>query len=94
MKLGLEPDPKGAYGVIHGQYRGEILVYIRPTRDEKSYEFLSTPKMVSRLVPIESFENGIKESIIEFIEVLPDDVYNVCLEQFNTNPVVYGKSPH
>ena len=87
----MKPENKGSYGVTRGTYCGEILVYIKTSPDGKSYEFLSTPKMISRLVPVESFENGIKSSIIEFIEVLPDDVFEVCLQQYNTNPIMYDK---
>ena len=83
----MKPENKGMYGVLRGCYTGEMLTYIETVGDKHC--FLSTPKMVRREVPVESFDFGIKHDIIDFIEVLPDDVYGVILHQYNTSPLTY-----
>lgn len=77
------PQKKGAYAVEHGDYVGEFFVYVE-TKEENHY-FLSLPKMLIRKVPVKSFNSGIKEKIIVFVEKLPDPVYGVCLEQYRKN---------
>lgn len=81
----MKPKFRGVYGVIHGSHRGELFAYIREDREKEAYEFLSMPKMVTKVVPIKSFEFGMENNIIEFIEVLPVDVHDVILAQYNNS---------
>lgn len=76
-----EPRPRGIYAVNSGQYIGEFFVYME-TIDSTTHAFLSLPKMLKRLVPIESFKVGLKEKIIVMIESLPKDIYSVCRQQY------------
>lgn len=71
------------YAVTKGKYLGEFLVYIRSTTG--SHHFLSLPKMNNRSIPSHHFESGMSKGILDFQEVLPKHVTNICISQFNKN---------
>ena len=62
---------------------GELFVYIEIKNSEHS--FLSLPDMKIRNVPLEKFEFGLKEKIIDIIRKLPKNVYDTCIKQYNKN---------
>ena len=51
---------------------------------ENGYEFLSLPDFKIRNVAEEKLNIGIKENILEFQEKLPKNIFNDCLEKYNT----------
>lgn len=69
------------YAVNKGDFAGEFFVYIKLDKNY-NYEFLSLPKMLSRTVPMNAFQNGVKHNIISFIEKLPKQVFSVCIAQY------------
>ena len=77
------PKPRYIYAVTGGKFLGELLVYAKS--DENDYYFLALPEMTSRVIPKEKFEFGIKENIVEVVQKIPKDVYNVCLKQHAKN---------
>ena len=77
------PLKKGAYAVEHGDYVGEFFVFMESLNNQ--HIFLSLPKMLIRKVPISSFNTGVRDKIIVFVENLPDGVYRVCCEQYKKN---------
>ena len=77
------PLKKGAYAVERGDFVGEFFVFIESKLED--HYFLSLPKMLIRKVPLKSFNTGIKEKIIVFVEKLPDSIYRVCFEQYKKN---------
>lgn len=46
------------------------------------YKFLSLPDFKVRIVPIDKFVTGIKNKVLQFQEILPDDVLKVCKAQY------------
>ena len=62
-----------SYGVLTGDYVGEIFVYF--SEDEDNFYFVSIPKMELRKVDRAKFDIGIKHKILDFINILPKDVY-------------------
>lgn len=77
------PKSKEVYAVVTGAYVGEMLVYC--TKDQENYFFLSIPKNINRVIPIDKFKFAIDNKIAEFVDVLPKKVYNICLKQFEYN---------
>ena len=63
------------YAVLGGDYIGEIFVFFK--EKNKTLFFVSIPKMEIREVSIDKFELGIDDGILDFVNVLPDDVYSV-----------------
>lgn len=71
------------YGVLHGQFVGELFVYIEST--EKSLHFLSIPNMKTREVPKDKYEYAIQNRVIEYVERLPRNERNMCKAQYIAN---------
>jgi len=63
------------YGVLKGDYKGEIFVFFQ--QKDHTLHFVTLPKMELRKVDIGKFDIGIKEKILDFINILPYDVYKV-----------------
>lgn len=71
------------YAVTKGTYIGEMLAYIE--QSEGSYKFISIPKNINRDIPIDQFILGLRSKIVENVEKLPENVYNVLRAQFYYN---------
>jgi hypothetical protein len=77
------PVKKHAYAVTTGLYVGEIMVFVEECND--SYNFISIPKNINRQIPIGKFQFGLDESIVEYVEEIPDDVFSILEKQFEFN---------
>jgi hypothetical protein len=77
------PRPQFIYAVTTGVYLGELLVYMDV--ENNNYNFLSLPNMSVRQIPLEKFDIGLKNNIIETVEKLPSYVYNTCKLQYKKN---------
>jgi hypothetical protein len=91
FKKNNHPEQRYIYAVTAGAYLGELLVYMK---DEgiidklgMHYSFLSLPTMTIRHIPVEKFDMGIKEKIVEVVERIPKKVYDVCVAQYKKNIV-------
>ena len=89
-KFGNHPIPRSIYVVNAGDYAGEFFVFIE--NKNTGYNFLSLPKNEYRYVPVEAFERGFKQKIITFVQVLPNNVFEVCKAQFNHSIKTSGKT--
>lgn len=69
------------YAITHGSYKGDFFVYMN--HNEKQFNFLSLPHNIPVTVPAEVFLNGIKNKIVDQIEKLPYNVYEICVAQYN-----------
>ena len=77
----LHPKHPYIYAVTRGDYLGELLVYAEKQSDE--YVFLVLPEMKIRHIPIDKFELGIKDNIVDVVEKLPAYVHRTCMQQYN-----------
>jgi len=77
---GIKPKLKTSYAVTGGKYVGEFFVYIEKIKGD--FMFLSLPKMEIRTVPYDKWMLGTKDSIVDEVEELPDDIYSVCEAQY------------
>lgn len=68
------------YAVNSGDYLGEFFVYMESYEDD--YRFLSLPKMQLRTVPKDKFNFAIKNKVLELVEKLPSETYEVCKVQY------------
>lgn len=68
-------DKGSSYGVLRGDFHGEIFVFFEQKEDKMF--FVSLPKMELREVETSKFYIGLGEKILDFINVLPKDVYKV-----------------
>lgn len=81
------PKQRYIYAITGGKYLGELFCYIETT--DSSHWFLSLPDMKIREVPIEKFDFGIKEKIIDIVKKIPSDVFKVCQAQYQKNKVLH-----
>lgn len=77
-----------SYGVISGDYYGEIFVLIK--EDVNDLFFVSIPNMKVRKVSLEKFEIGIKTKVLDFIQIVPKETYQLLKSHFE-NMVKQGK---
>jgi hypothetical protein len=71
------------YAVSTGTYLGEFFVYIGQAKNKR--KFLSLPKMINREIENKNVDHALEKGILEFQEVLPVDIINVCKQQFQQN---------
>lgn len=81
----LEKHPKKRflYAITGGFYLGELFVFIE--KQDKDFNFLSLPEMKIRTVPCDKFSFGLDNKIIDVVEQLPKQIYNVCIKQYQKN---------
>ena len=77
------PNVKEVYACGTGTYVGEMLVYCK--KDLDTYYFISIPKNINRVIPIDKFNFAIANKIIELAHVLPNDVFKICYKQHEYN---------
>ena len=81
--LNKHPKKKLIYAITGGKYLGELFVFMEKINDQ--YYFLSLPEMHVREVPVDKFEFGLKQNIIDVVKKIPSYVYNVCKAQYFKN---------
>jgi hypothetical protein len=68
------------YAVLEGTRKGNFLVVIN-TYSHK-FDFLALPSMSPVTITTEDIAEGIQKKILEHVEKLPDDIYNLCIAQY------------
>jgi len=71
------------YAVTRGDYLGELLVYAEQQNND--YVFLVLPEMKIRRIPVDKFEIGISDKIVDVVEKLPAYVHKTCMQQYFKN---------
>ena len=75
-----KPKKRYIYAVTKGDYLGEFFVYM--DERESSYVFMSLPDFRIRKVPVNDFDNGVEQGVLDMVERLPRSVYIECQEQY------------
>ena len=76
-----DPLNRNIYVVRSGTYKGEFFVYINT--NEEVVNFLSLPNNNPIEMTKDKFDVGLKNKIVELIEKLPYNVYEICQAQYN-----------
>jgi hypothetical protein len=71
------------YAVLAGKFLGKTLVYIK--RNKQSRCFLSLPEMKNHDIPEDTFRHGLEREVLDKIEKLPEDIFEVCKAQYEKN---------
>ena len=69
------------YAIREGDHKASFFVYI--STDETDINFLSLPHNEPISMKIEEFESGIENKIVDYIQKLPHNVYEICKAQYN-----------
>ncbi len=76
------PKKRYLYAVKNGDHAGKFIAYIDTLQD--NYCFLAIPGNEKLKIPIVDFENGIDSEIVDFVEVLPKNIFKVLEAQHLT----------
>lgn len=71
------------YAVVTGDYCGEMLAFIETQNN--AHHFLSIPKNENRSVPVDKFEFGLNNGVVETVEKMPRYVYALLEKQYMHN---------
>ena len=75
------PKPRYLYAIKNGDYAGHFCAFIRSTKEK--HIFLTVPNNQKIEVPIKDFTDGMKTGLVDFVEVLPSNVYKVIKAQYD-----------
>lgn len=81
------PKKGCVYAITAGKFLGELFVFVE--KKSETFMFLSLPTMTIRDVPVDKFELGLKERIIDIVERLPRDIFSICIKQYRKNKMVH-----
>lgn len=73
-----------SYAVLRGDYYGEIFVFFH--QENHTLLFVSLPKMEIRKVDVIKFDIGVKDKILDFVNIIPQNVYKV-IESHGKNTI-------
>ena len=71
------------YACQTGIHAGKMLIYI--DKNQHEYGFLASPVMENIWVPIDKFDFGLNNGIIEYVERVPKKVRTVAKAKFREN---------
>ena len=71
------------YACVAGDHVGKILIFLE--KNDTDYGFLTIPNMENLWVPVEKFDFGLKNGIVEYIERVPKHVRQIADHQFQQN---------
>lgn len=77
------PKARQVYAITTGTYVGEMFVFCK--KDAENYHFLSIPKNVNRVIPIDKFDFALDNKIADYVDDLPSKIYQLCYKQFEYN---------
>ena len=77
------PSKRNVYAVTGGKYLGEFFVFMERSND--IVYFLSLPKLEVREIPVDNYLYGTDNKILDKVERLPRNVYNLCKAQYIAN---------
>jgi len=70
------PRKRGLYAFTKYK-RGEFLLFIN-SLDSNTFEFMQLPSCLQYFISAEDFNNGVITNLIEFVNEVPIDVFEVC----------------
>lgn len=73
------------YAVHHGDYAGQMIVYIMQDKKEQRYNFLALPDMKTLKIKQTDFDEGISSGLVKFVERSPKHVAKVIVAQYKKN---------
>lgn len=81
-----QPIPKGMYAWT-SRYAGSFLLYVETLKDCHRFIFLPGPSEF--FLTLSDFNKCLKTNMLEFVEQLPDEIYNETIEfSLNSPPTL------
>lgn len=84
-KLNYQPIPKGLYAwtTLHA---GSFLLFVESLKD--CYKFLFLPGPSEYFLTIEDFTKCVKSNVLEFVEELPDEIFQETIKFSLNSPII------
>ena len=82
----LYPKDRGVYAFTKLR-KGDFLLFLGETTPEV-FEFMQLPDRYVLFLTLEEFTKGAKDSLLDFVEQLPEDVFEVAI----ANKIILEKS--
>lgn len=76
-KLNLQPIPKGLYAWT-SLHAGSFLLFVESLKD--CYKFIFLPGPSEYFLTFEDFSKCVKSGTLEFVEELPDEIYEESIK--------------
>ena len=76
------PHARGLYAFTKHR-RGDFILFIKEV-DSNTLEFMQIPDRSQLFLTTEDFNSGILTNLFEFVEALPSDVFEVCVNNIET----------
>jgi hypothetical protein len=70
------PKARGLYAFTKYK-RGDFILFIKPV-DEGTLEFMRLPSQEQVFLTEEDFKSGVISNLLEFVESIPQEVFEVC----------------
>lgn len=74
---------KNMYFVKFGERTGQFLIFIDYNKDTKMYSALGVPESEPLYISQNDVEKAITHKVLDYVETLPQEVYNGCRNEFN-----------
>jgi hypothetical protein len=79
--LNKDKHSRKIFAIREGTHKGCFFVYINTIED--SMNFLILPENQIATIPVKEFDQGVSNKIVDYIEKLPHNVYELCCAQYN-----------
>ena len=76
-------QPGAVFAIHEGDHKGKFAVCIKP--DRKKFQFLFLPGLEPYDISTKDVREGFSKKVIDFVEVLPSDVFQICQAQYAKN---------
>ncbi len=76
------------YAIHHGDYAGQMIVYVMQDKKEQRYNFLALPDMKTLKIKQTDFDEGISTGLVKVFEKIPKHVTKVIVAQYKKNQKV------
>jgi len=85
-----KPRTRGVYAILARERAGEFLLFNKQVED--TYHFIHLPDLYQLKFTKLEFKKSLKGNILEFVEVVPQEVFDTCIANSSeTTPVEQKK---
>ena len=77
------PVERALYACTAGDYVGKFFVFINKIPDGGQYKALTFPEMMLLYINEEDVKEGMEKKILDLVQILPKDVFETCLKEYD-----------
>jgi len=81
--------PADLYAYCNAEVAGAFFVIIKVDQKAEEVQCLSLPSLENEIYPVEDFIEMLEESVVEYVDSLPEDVFVYCKAEHSNNNKLY-----